>query len=735
MKLFKMIKRNNILFISGFILLGFISLIIYYSWINVFNIYDSGKGLINTFVYFFQFVFINSDSEVKLVTDLIPTYPGIFNPPGTILPPPSFDYNVSYVQFLTFLELLVNPYYWHYYILNSVDFMQLILRVILLFSVIIPIIIYCFNNIYEENNKDSNYFSKPLILFKRLELKLNPFIDYVKAIFYCIFNFKPFKYLLIVALLYSCNVGAIILDLISTYFFFFSSFDLARSFGLIAHSFNYLFIIISYIPLWIQLVLLYFIFNYLRKKIAYKKLNNMLVYDRSFIDKLGVVVYINGAPGSGKNLHESLFVYLNEQIFRSQALDIINKYSSYFPDFNYPTFYKFLDININKHKFLNRFQIISFFERYITSYYNSTSDYKKFLNKFNYNSSTFIYVNNSTCISIIESLSVIAQAYIIYNTNSPLASSNYSIRFDFKKIQQNSKFPLFKYHTPDSTIIDSFINTQYCHVLNFDSLRLGKKVTNNTQYHQYGCISITEAGKERGNQYTQEGNRDDHNANTKNDKFNYYLKTFRHISSLDNKCFIRTFMDEQRKTSLEADASDLAESHIMLGEQKKNKTTLFLYGIEESLCLLFISFRNRFINRFESLRSDNTLIKYLINKINYKAINYYESNYYRFSYTMSTLEVNDGSKENSIITYVKFFLPYYYVYSSRYKSNCYEGYFKEICKNDTVSYDDTTTYNDLDIAAHEFDKQNSYFVNNVLNKFSQNKEDKLDENDLFFNKK
>lgn len=165
-------------------------------------------------------------------------------------------------------------------------------------------------------------------------------------------------------------------------------------------------------------------------------------------------------------------------------------------------------------------------------------------------------LKTSTLFDVLETY---AQAYFIYVIESSLIVANYSIRTDNAQMD-NGNFPLW--------LTDFFPdcrreNSRHAHILDFDVLRLGKKVLENNPNagsFEFGVVCITKIGKERGNNLElKEVKKGTDEANQKNDLFNSWLKMCRHSATVDNYPFIKVFTDEQRPESWGADARDLCD--------------------------------------------------------------------------------------------------------------------------------------------------------------------------------
>ena len=132
--------------------------------------------------------------------------------------------------------------------------------------------------------------------------------------------------------------------------------------------------------------------------------------------------------------------------------------------------------------------------------------------------------------------------------------------------------------------MDSY--SRHSHILDFDMLRLGRKVIENNKNanaFEFGVVVITEIGKERGNNLeNQDKKKKDEGTNQKNDLFNSWLKMVRHSATVDNYPFVRVITDDQRPTSWGADARDLCDI-IHIKESGEPKLAMPFFSLEELL--------------------------------------------------------------------------------------------------------------------------------------------------------
>ncbi|MCD7729659.1 MAG: hypothetical protein LUI60_07100, partial [Clostridia bacterium] len=301
-----------------------------------------------------------------------------------------------------------------------------------------------------------------------------------------------------------------------------------------------------------------------------------------------------------------------------------------------------------------------------------------------------------------------AQAYFIYVIESSLIVSNYSIRTD-NEIMDNGNLPLWY----TDFFPDDVARGRHSHILDFDTLRLGKKVIENNPNagsFEFGVIAISEIGKERGNMLElKEIKKGTNETNQKNDLFNAWLKMCRHSATVDNYPFIKVFTDEQRPESWGADARDLCDViHILsTGEQK---LALPFYTLEDALSEWAF---NKFMPLYTDMRykrGDNTLLVHILKtftawiwKRNIKMYNSYGYSELNIAKEHGTM---DGKAEVK-----KYYLMSRKIYANRFTTDCFSDYFNELALSSDVGLSDYPEYATDKATVDELKMQNSYFIN------------------------
>ena len=318
------------------------------------------------------------------------------------------------------------------------------------------------------------------------------------------------------------------------------------------------------------------------------------------------------------------------------------------------------------------------------------------------------YDDKLTVKDLFSILEQYAKLYFMYIVQSSWIVSNYAIRTDVALID-SGKFPLWDEDLFRKDPKYSEALSRHSHILDFDILRLGKKVVDDNIYagsFEFGVVNITEIGKERKNTVELNGvKRTDDETNQKNDFFNYALKMIRHPGCVNNYCYTKIYSDEQRPESLGADARDLA-SVIEITDVSDVKLLMPGFLLGDLLHDIFFAKCKDFYYSIRHVRGDNTLVMYLFKNF-FAAFNrHYVRIYNRFgSKTLKlTSEVNETKKEYEYSLSIKKGL------ADRYRTDCFSGYFKPLAKKSKTGLFYYPEYSSSCATRKELEMQHSYFV-------------------------
>lgn len=559
-----------------------------------------------------------------------------------------------------------------------------------------------------KQNNDYAKESKALICYKRFELKVckpvkNWFVDFVgfarEHNGYLIFLFWIWAY--------SFNLFAIGISFFAYYLYFISALKTPTLYIQLVK----LLMDVSVVPTAVWVIIALIAFLKFRKFIGYSRLNHMEMKDRGFINERPIVVMLCGTMGKKKTTIITDMALSQEIMFRDKAFEKILDCDLKFPFFTWINLEREIKHAMSVHYVYNlatcrrfisslRRRFYKHKDKYIFGY-----DYKRYGMEYN----DGLYVQNIW--KVIEDY---AQLYFIYIIESSLMISNYAIRTDCI-LDDIGNFPLWNtdLFQKDSRYIDSY--SRHSHILDFDSLRLGKLLVENNKYadsFEFGVVNITEIGKERKNNLElNELKKKDNKANQKNDLFNSWLKMVRHSATVDNFPFVRVIVDEQRPESWGADARDLCEI-VNIDECSEMRLAMPLFFVEDLIVnLIYKGFEKRY-SKYRYDRGDYTLPMYLYHGIIAKVMRYQKRVYNTFGYFKIDLNVENGTQDGKVEK-KHYYLSSKKIYSKRFSTDCFSGFFTEKALRSTVGINDLDEFKTEKATFPVMKKLNSYFFNDL----------------------
>lgn len=689
------------------------------------RIVESLYDLITSFLFYFTELFRYSPLLVPSVNNVSKLDNGfieqLFIAFETIIPyfKLSFCSMFNLDNFLNYFSYVFNLLY---------NFAQLLLILLPLFL----LIYFKFKNYLKENDKKRNEDSKSLKLYKKLEIKI--FIPTKKWIIEMIayINSLPiFKIIWIIIWLFYFNIFTIIIEFISYYLYFVVTFDW---FSLLKQLYKLILDLtpmFMFVPLIIWIIIAFKVLKYLREKRGYKLLNFKEQSNREFIESTGQLTLIDGEPGTGKTTLVTDMSISTEIMFRDRALTgLINNdlMFPFFPWVNLESYLKkMIDKNIIKGKASAKKHIkllelgFTFKDLDLTIYKCFKRQFKK---KYGFNYSNMIfdydyekygltYDDNLKINYIWDVLVTYSELYVIYITSSSLLISNYSIRVD-NILQDLGNFPLWNSDLFTKSPFLSQTYSRYAHILDFDMLRLGKKMIENNEkanVFEFGILDVTEAGKERGNILdTRELKKNVLETNQKNDGFNDCLKMLRHNAMVDNYPFLKIWLDDQRAQSLGADVRELCQKVVYIRKKESFRSTLIFFDIDTMFYEYFENKFKTFYLEYRFYRSDNSLFMYLYKKLFSYIYKKYMYKYNTFGYNKLILETQRGSLNNNIEE-TTYFLLHKKIYSDRFCSDAFSDFFENKALRSKIGLNQLQEYRSVKATEDEFKLLNSYMIN------------------------
>ena len=459
---------------------------------------------------------------------------------------------------------------------------------------------------------------------------------------------------------------------------------------------------------WGIAIILWCLFCRFRKQIAMSKLRRFEARNCGFINELPIVSMTCGSMGKKKTTIITDMALSQEVMFRQKAFELLQKNDMKFPYFPWICFEKDM-LNCIEHGTIFNLASVKDWVEKKRSRFAKNGDPQKRLYGYDIERYGMVYDDALRVWHLYDVLSSYAQLYFIYIITSSLMVSNYSIRSDNRLIDALN-FPIWSMDFfPETTVEDG----RHAHILDFDVLRLGKKLIDNNPNagsFEFGVVLISEVGKERGNNLElKEVKKNNDEANQKNDLFNSWLKMCRHSATVDNFPFIKVFTDEQRPESWGADARELCDIIHIVGSGKQ-RLALPFYTIEEMLTEWTF---NRFIDLYYDLRfrrGDNTLLVYILKGITAWLFKRNAKIHNRFGYSISNIEKERGTMDGKIEK-KKYYLMNKKIYARRFSTDCFSDYFNDLAKKTKIGLNDYLEYATEKATVDELKEQNSYFIN------------------------
>ena len=582
-----------------------------------------------------------------------------------------------------------------------------------IFVILLPCIlavIIAIKRLYAKGNTKHNVDTIPLRVFKKIStITYQPtkrficgYIDFLRE-----HNWIWISWLIMWA--FHLNIASIVIEFFAYYFFFSVSFRVDTIYTQFVKLAIDLQPFLRFFPWWSLVIAGYCLFYNFRKEIALNRLRHFEAKNCGFVNELPIVSMACGSMGKKKTTLITDMTLSQEVMFRQKALSILQENDMKFPYFPWILFEKELQKCMEYHTVYNLATVKEWVNKKRRRYEKHVGTTGQL---YGYDEERYgiIYRDGLKESHIFNILETYAQAYFIYVLQSSLIVSNYAIRTD-SEILDAGNLPMWL----TDFFSDNVRKGGYSHVLDFDVLRLGKKVLENNQKagsFEFGVVAITEIGKERGNNLElKEVKKTVNETNQKNDLFNSWLKMCRHSATVDNYPFIKVFTDEQRPESWGADSRDLCEIITILsaGEQR---LALPFYTIEEMIIeWVYCRFIDLYAD-FRYRRGNNTLLVYILKSVTAWLWKRNTRIYNKYGYSVLTVAKQAGTMDGKIRR-KKYYLCNRKIYSKRFSTDCFSDYFNEMARNAKTGINDYIEYATEKASVSELKEQHSYFINSL----------------------
>lgn len=607
---------------------------------------------------------------------------------------------------------------------------------------LVLLLVMLFKRCLNKQNNDYNVDSKPLKVCRKIaDFTYKPAMRWLR----CFIEFlqehdKYLKFWLLIWL-YNFNVIVMGIELVAYYLYFVVSFDFLKIYRQVYKLFCDLSVSVAFLPVFVWVILGLWIFLHIRKKIALEVLKHHEAMNCGFINERSMANLIVGTTGKNKTLTSTDMILLQEKMYFEQALELMIKNDMKFPNFPWINLENYIKQSIKVHRVYNLATIrktirhLRFcFEEYHTGDAKIKQHIRRHLKRrykleyenliFDYDFKRYglWYDDKLKIVSIWKVIENYAQEYFIFTKRTSLIISNYSVRSD-NILLDLGNLPMRDgdFYNRNSKMLDEI--SKYAHITDYNAMRLGRKVGDNDPKKdalEFGVIGNSEFGKERKNNLQlQEVRRKDEGTNQKNDGYNDWNKMKRHAATIEYFSFIKEFADEQRAESLGADVRDIYDV-IHIKDGGKTKLALPFFFVEELFYSFFYDNFVKLYTQYRFVRGDNTLVMHVLKKAASKLQNYYSNTYNLYGYKKQRLGVECGTLDGEVLEKV-YYLDFKRIYSDRYSTDCYAGFFETKALRSKLGIDDFETYRTTRATMDELKMQNSYFVADLINKQENDK--------------
>ena len=622
-------------------------------------------------------------------------------------------------NFYAYLSLIFNILYWTSYIA------AMLLPVFLILALIL-------RNQYTKQNNCYNQDTLPLRLWKRFSAKVKePTVAWIKSFFAFLREEKKKKngkyrrvrpWILIWILIwsFSFNLITVVVEAVAWYLYFCSSFDFLTLYRQVYKLLRDLLPMIDFVPIPVWAVLGIVIFDILRKKTGYQILAFLEACNRAFIKILSIVIIICGTMGKKKTTVLTDIGLSQEIMFRDEAFKRILENDLKFSNFPWVMLENELKRAFKYHEIYNLATVRKFIYKKRHRWLKSDKPREKI---FDYDYKKYgLYYNNALYLEDVwEVLEKYSQLYFIYVIKSSLLISNYSVSVS-NVLSDVGNFPLWNsdFFKRDSRLIEAFY--RHSHIVDFDALRLGKLVLERNPLansFDFGCILITEIGKERGNTLElQEKKKKDEGTNQKNDLFNSWLKMVRHSATVDYYPFVKVFTDDQRPESWGADARQLAQI-LHIQETEERRLAMPGFALEALIHdLLWLKFRSTYYD-FRHNRGDNCLFMYAFHNLLGLIHGHYQRIYNTFGFSRVRIGVEDG-RQDGVVKEHWYYLCDKKIYAKRFATDAFADFFTYKNISSAYGINDLPEFRTEKAGLDELAREHSYFVQDLLVGMLQN---------------
>lgn len=501
------------------------------------------------------------------------------------------------------------------------------------------------------------------------------------------------------------NVLTILLEAFASLFWFSVSVDFPFLYTGIYKLLLDVTVMFSTFPTIVWIFVGYVLFCLIRRARAYRRLEAMEGANRVFLEKLPLCVLITGKIGIGKtttNVNLSLSL---QDAMRDRLLKSMMEIQAEFPLYPWEYLDRQIGVMFSEGDLPSKAETRLIFSDYLSTDVDRTLFY-------NYTGET-VFSDGVTVKYLQDRIVDYAELQYMYRQQTFVFSS-YSVRVD-NLYQDLGKMPLWGSDYFRTPAYDPYAGTLRSHILDFDSLRLGKTVSGEPGgAWEFGILSHTEMGKDFGNSLTNKDLKaSDEKANIKNDMLIERIKIIRHSANADHFPFARYIGDEQRPTSLGADALDLCDV-VRLIECSPDKTAIRLLTVERFVVDLIGSIWHGWYVRRRVHRADEDLPTWILRRLMKKIHAWDERMHQLFGYQEISCVVQDGADLDAEGKPDVIYSCFKKVHAGRFATDCFADVLARRAFGSDWTMKDAPYYAGPVASSEEIRQQHSHFGDKIL---------------------
>ncbi|MBQ8908289.1 MAG: hypothetical protein IJY71_06865, partial [Clostridia bacterium] len=575
-------------------------------------------------------------------------------------------------------------------------------------------------------------YSKPLKNWQSFSRKvLLPFKKWLKD-FAAFFNETSYKQIWILLWVLYFNIPAIVVDFFAYYLYFVPSFDVASLYGQLLKLTVDLAPMVRFIPVLGWIVIGFVALNAFCRNQAFDTLDHCERKNAGFINERGVVTIVYGKMGVGKTALLTSMALTEEANMRRMALEVLLENDIKFPHFPWDRLRAEIKQRLEDRRIVDaRYSVESWLRplRQKFEWFAKHPESAKWLHRnavkrnffdcsFGYDFDLYptTYNDELSLTKLYDAIEDYTKAYVVYAVDTSLILANYSIRTDALREELNY-FPVWNHDFFARDVRLQEAHSRYCHILDFDMLRLGKRMKENNVNRNafgFGVYVVSEIDKERKNQNDlKEMKVKEETCNQRNDLFNSCLKMSRHACVIGNRVFLKIFCDLQRPEDWGAGGREVGE--VVFIDEKGPLAPVLPFFSPFWLCEGIYKVGKKIYDKicvkhlFPTF--EKTLTAHALKSFFAKLDNHYTKVNNLFGCQVLNLKLESGTLDGPVKECKYYRMPKK-DFSKRYSTNCLSAIFDGAEPN-TVSIADLPCYASIMANNAELAMQNSHFQRDI----------------------